>query len=76
MTPYRIAFYTTDDMTWITIDFFIDAFFFVDMVLNFFMAYYNDTDEIVDDRRMIANHYLKSWFVIDIATVIPISEIL
>jgi len=42
MSPYRIAFYTTDDTTWISIDIFIDAFFLADLILNFFMAYYND----------------------------------
>lgn len=40
-TPYRLAFYATDNSTWIIIDSVIDFAFFIDIILNFFMAFYN-----------------------------------
>lgn len=42
MTPYRIAFYDIDTLEWIIVDTVIDLFFGIDLVLNFFMAYYNE----------------------------------
>lgn len=41
MTPYRISFYDLDDTTWVVIDSLVDGIFCIDMVLNFFMAYYD-----------------------------------
>jgi hypothetical protein len=42
MTPYRISFYDDDDTVWVGVDTTIDLLFGVDLVLNFFMAYYDD----------------------------------
>ena len=76
MTPYRLAFYDADNNTWLCIDSGIDTAFAVDMVLNFFIAYYDDTDDIVDSRKKIACTYLRKWFLIDIVSIFPISQIL
>ena len=74
VTPYRNAFVDYDNLGWITVNLFLDAGFFVDIVLNFYMAYYDDTDDIVDDRKKIAKRYLRSWFLLDMVSVLPISE--
>eukprot|EP00347_Sterkiella_histriomuscorum_P024049 403332479 len=76
MTPYRIAFYDLDDVTWIVIDSVVDFLFGVDMILCFFMAYYDVGEDIVDNRKKIATSYLKSWFLVDLFSIIPISQIL
>jgi hypothetical protein len=75
-TPYRIAFYDKDDIIWFVIDSFVDSVFGIDMVLNFFMAYYNEHDEIVDNRKKVACHYFKGWFIIDITSIFPVSQIM
>lgn len=74
VTPYRIAFVEYDDNYWLAIDSLIDAGFGIDIVLNFFMAYYDESEDIVDNRKKIALGYMKSWFFIDVAAIIPISQ--
>jgi hypothetical protein len=73
VTPYRLAFYDIDDIAWVVIDTVLDAGFALDIVLNFFMAYYDDSEDIVDNRKVIACRYVKRWFFIDVASVFPIS---
>lgn len=50
-------------------------FFFADIVLTFFSAYYDSRDELVLNRRKIACKYFKSWFFLDLLMVTPISFI-
>jgi hypothetical protein len=76
MTPYRISFFDADDATWTYIDYFIDISFGIDVVLNFFMAYYDSDDDIVDIRAKITCSYLKSWFMIDVISILPISQLM
>ncbi len=73
MTPYRIAFYDLDDTPWLVIDSLIDLCFGVDIILNFFFAYYDSSEDIVDIRKKIAWRYMTSWFFIDVASIFPIS---
>ena len=75
-TPYRIALFDIDEIGWLLADSLVDLVFFVDIVLNFFMAYYDMNEELVDGRGKIACRYLKGWFAIDIFSVIPISLIM
>jgi len=78
-TPYVIAFQASDERTplgWLISDTIVDFLFFIDMILNFFMAYYDSEYRLVDSRRTIAVSYLKSWFAIDVAAVIPFDLIL
>lgn len=48
------------------------AVFLVDMMINFNLAYYDETDEIIWDRRLIAKHYWKSGMLfVDFLGVFP-----
>ncbi|XP_038989420.1 potassium channel AKT2-like [Phoenix dactylifera] len=50
----------------------IDAFFAVDIILTFFVAYIEPrTQLLVQDSRKIAIRYLSTWFVMDVASTIP-----
>jgi hyperpolarization activated cyclic nucleotide-gated potassium channel 1 len=51
----------------------IDCIFGIDLALNFFFAYYDQEDNVVDKRKKIAMDYLYGWFFIDLLTVLPIS---
>jgi hypothetical protein len=75
VTPYRIAFFDTDEIEWIVVDSVVDFFFAIDIILNFFMAFYDNEYVLIDDRKLIALDYIKSWFFIDVTAVIPISLI-
>ena len=50
-TPYRIAFFDVDELGWLIADSIVDFIFFIDIILNFFMAFYNSDEEVVDDRK-------------------------
>ena len=65
-----------DTLEWTVIETIIDCIFGVDLLLNFFFAYYDNQDDIVDSRKRIAMSYLKGWFFIDLLTILPISQIL
>lgn len=54
----------------------IDAVFAVDIILCFFSAYEDENEELVHDRCIIARSYAKSWFFIDIISILPIQEFL
>ena len=55
---------------------FLDLFFVVDTVLNFFVAYEKeDMHHYEFDQRLVARRYLHSWFIPDAISVVP-TEIL
>lgn len=60
-TPYRLAFTESDDLTWIIINYIVDALFAIDMILCFFTAYDDENEDLVHDRRTIALSYVKTW---------------
>lgn len=73
MSPYRIAFVDYDSLSWVIIETGTDIIFALDMILNFFFAFYDNQDEVIDERKKIATAYLKGWFFIDFFTILPIS---
>ncbi|KAL1826885.1 hypothetical protein ACET3Z_005297 [Daucus carota] len=50
----------------------VNAFFFFDVILTFFVAYIDKANYVlVDDSRMIAWRYLRTWFIFDLISTIP-----
>jgi hypothetical protein len=72
VSPYRIAFITVDTTPWVVIETIVDITFSIDLILNFFFAYYDETEEVIDTRKEIAINYIQTWFVIDLVTILPI----
>jgi hypothetical protein len=75
VVPVRIAFEESTTQFWLYFDLSIDIFFFFDVIINFLSAYEDQNGDLVTDLKPIAKNYLKSWFVIDITSCIPISYI-
>ncbi len=50
---------------------FCQAWFLVDILLNFFSERKTNTGEIISDHRRIVARYLTSWFAVDILSLIP-----
>eukprot|EP00533_Pseudo-nitzschia_delicatissima_P005562 CAMPEP_0116086768 /NCGR_PEP_ID=MMETSP0327-20121206/5024_1 /TAXON_ID=44447 /ORGANISM="Pseudo-nitzschia delicatissima, Strain B596" /LENGTH=420 /DNA_ID=CAMNT_0003577827 /DNA_START=155 /DNA_END=1417 /DNA_ORIENTATION=- len=50
---------------------FCQAWFLVDILLNFFTERKTGTGEIISDHRRIVARYLTSWFAVDILSLIP-----
>ena len=61
---------------WQYSDIAIDFLFEVDLVMNFFTAYEDENGELIISRIKIAKAYLKSWFLLDLMSSVPISLIL
>lgn len=74
-TPYRIAFEDQDSLEWLLAESFIDVFFFFDIILTFFTAYYDRRDELIQRHKDIALTYLRSWFFLDLFMIVPVSLI-
>ena len=45
--------------------------FAIDLVFCFNQAYRDDNFVMIDDRALIAKGYLKSWFIIDLLSILP-----
>ena len=71
ITPYWIAFTDDEEMPWLIIDSIIDFLFLIDIIVNFFSAYYNNKYILIDKWSAIACNYLKGWFFIDLVSIIP-----
>lgn len=73
VVPLRLAFSETDDVFWTIINVFIDLTFLVDVILSFFTTYFDEkTATRVTDKKMIAKTYLKTWFFIDVISILPL----
>ena len=64
--PYRLAFIDNSYITLFIMECIMDFIFLIDVGLNFFMAYYDNNNMLITDRKLIARRYLKSWFTIDL----------
>jgi hypothetical protein len=81
MTPIFMAFpeLQTNEISYL--DNAMNIVFGIDIILNFFTAYYDEDFIIVDENKVIlylklkiqkiARDYLKSWFIGDTISVIP-----
>lgn len=57
------------------LEYIIDFLFFLDIVINFRTTYnHSQTGDEVFDPKLIAIHYIKGRFWIDIAAVIPFDQ--
>jgi len=79
ITPYRIAFQdynTAEPLAWTIVSFTIDFFFFIDIIIIFNSAFYDEEFLIVEDRKLIAKDYIFSWFMVDLMAIIPFDYLL
>ena len=73
ITPYEIAFSDNNKSSWFEI--LIDIFLAIDIVLTFFSAYTDEEENLVKNHKKIIKKYLKSWFIIDIISVLPLNNL-
>ncbi|KAK3097787.1 hypothetical protein FSP39_013195 [Pinctada imbricata] len=77
--PVAISFFNDDLSThWIVFNCISDTVFFLDILINFRTGVIlNDfADEIILDPKLIAKHYIKSWFFLDFISSIPMDYII
>uniref|UniRef100_A0A3B4GXA8 Hyperpolarization activated cyclic nucleotide gated potassium and sodium channel 2 n=1 Tax=Pundamilia nyererei TaxID=303518 RepID=A0A3B4GXA8_9CICH len=75
--PVGITFFKDETTTpWIIFNVVSDTFFLMDLVLNFRTGIvFEDNTEIILDPKKIKKKYLKSWFVVDFVSSIPVDYI-
>lgn len=76
--PSRTAFDidTPLDNAWFYVDVVVDVYFIADCFLSFRTAYWAKNGVLEVSKRAIAEHYLKSWFVLDFISSIPINYVM
>ncbi|KAL3844141.1 hypothetical protein ACJIZ3_001544 [Penstemon smallii] len=76
-SPFELAFRKMSTGTLLPIDLVVDAFFAIDIVLTFFVAYLDkSTYLLVDDPKKIALRYISHlWFPMDVASTLPFQTI-
>uniref|UniRef100_A0A6N2ML93 Potassium channel n=1 Tax=Salix viminalis TaxID=40686 RepID=A0A6N2ML93_SALVM len=72
VSPFEFGFLKQPERPLSICDYVVNGFFAMDIVLTFFLAYFDKTSYIlVDDRKKIAWKYATSWLALDIITTIP-----
>eukprot|EP00644_Phytophthora_capsici_P013625 jgi/Phyca11/117293/e_gw1.33.181.1 len=75
LIPYRIGFGIELSNWEQVMNYCFDSSFGVDVILNFFTGYY-DEDVLVYEMRRIRHRYLRSWFLFDVASTVPLDQFL
>ncbi|XP_064186313.1 potassium/sodium hyperpolarization-activated cyclic nucleotide-gated channel 2 [Anguilla rostrata] len=75
--PVGITFFKDETTApWIIFNVVSDTFFLMDLVLNFRTGIvFEDNTEIILDPKKIKRKYLKTWFVVDFVSSIPVDYI-
>lgn len=76
LSPYTIAFLTEEDVGMRIFSDVIDAIFFIDILVIFNTATYDENMKIIVDRKIITKNYLTGWFTVDLLAIIPFDYIL
>lgn len=75
--PVGITFFKEETtMPWILFNVVSDTFFLMDLVLNFRTGIIiEDNSDIILDPKTIKKKYLKTWFIVDFVSSIPVDYI-
>ncbi|GMN45188.1 hypothetical protein TIFTF001_014363 [Ficus carica] len=72
VSPFEFGFLDRPRVPLAVIDNVVNAFFAVDIVVTFFVAYLDKTTYLlIDNPQLIAKRYAKTWLVLDIVSTIP-----
>jgi potassium voltage-gated channel Eag-related subfamily H member 8 len=71
VTPLQIALMDELTVAWSTTNWIVDGLFATDIFVSFNTATYDDDFEVIDDFSVISSNYFKSWFPIDLVSIIP-----
>ena len=74
--PYTLTFidYNTFD-AWGILEIILDILFFIDIIINFNSAYFDQEGSLITARKDITINYLKSWFLLDVAACFPFNTV-
>lgn len=75
VAPFRLSF---KDLDYAMVDYFemaMDCIFIIDIILQFFIPYYNAEEDLIKNKYLIAKNYILGWFFLDILASVPGSMI-
>ena len=64
--PYRLAYIDDASLPIFIMECIMDGLFLIDVALNFLTAFYNDSNILITDKKVIGMRYFKTWFAIDL----------
>nr|AAQ16311.1 hyperpolarization-activated ion channel [Panulirus argus] len=76
--PVAISFFNDDLSTrWIAFNCLSDTIFLIDIVVNFRtgIKQQDNSEQVILDPKLIARHYLKTWFLLDLISSVPLDYI-
>ncbi|XP_058475408.1 potassium/sodium hyperpolarization-activated cyclic nucleotide-gated channel 2-like [Solea solea] len=76
MLPWGITFFEDQNTTpWITFNVISDTLFLMDLIFNFRTGILGEDSHVILDPKEIRSHYLRTWFVVDFVSSIPVDYI-
>ena len=72
-TPYKCAFELEPHLGTVIFDFYLDAIFFINILITFNIPLYDQKSRLITDRKIIAMKYLRTWFILDVLVCFPFS---
>ena len=71
----RVAFEAKQKPGWnmVYIDFYMDFIYLIDMVRCFTQPYKTKDGKLIQNRKKISRHYIKTWFLVDIYSFYPLT---
>jgi hypothetical protein len=58
---------------WLNI--YIEILFLFDLIINFFLGYYNEKDKLIKKSNTIIKNYILGYFIVDLLSSIPFNAI-
>ncbi|XWS27197.1 hypothetical protein CRYUN_Cryun26dG0094300 [Craigia yunnanensis] len=72
VSPFEFGFLSKPQQPLSITDNVVNAFFALDIVLTFFVAYLDKTSYLLEDEpKKIAWRYLRTWFLFDVISIVP-----
>ena len=74
--PYALTFIDYDSLdAWGVLEMVLDVLFFLDIIVNFNSAYFDQEGTLIISRKTITINYLKSWFLLDVSACFPFNVV-
>ena len=69
---FYLGFNTYPKGVYFALEVVVDVFFFCDIIINFMTSFVGRDGILVDDQRVVGMHYIRTWFLLDLISVVPI----
>jgi len=71
VTPYEVAFVAKSGYGLFVMNTLVNTVFIIDIILQFRIMYRDENGQYEGDPWLISLNYLKTWFIIDVVSILP-----